>query len=31
MTRPGMQDADNNVNGDEPDEELQMIQKIKQF
>jgi hypothetical protein len=26
-----MQDADNNVNGDEPDEELQMIQKIKQF
>ena len=31
MTRPGMQDADNNVNGDEPDEELQMIQKIKKF
>ena len=31
MTRPGMQDADNDVNGDEPDEELQMIQKIKQF
>ena len=32
MTRPGrMQDADNDVNGDWPDEELQMVQKIKQF
>ena len=31
MTRPGMQDAENDVNGYEPDEELQMIQKIKKF
>ena len=31
MNRPGMQDADKDVNGDGPDEELQMIQEIKQF
>ena len=32
MTRPRwMQDADNDVNGDWPDEELQTVQKIKQF